>query len=160
VLGAGLEALPFTFHAGLRHDRQHPGQRAVDSGGIRLELRAAAGVEAQPEAGAARGAVQPLDGAGVERRAVVREQQGTQALAYVYGAAQVALGDGLVGIHQPAACEPIAEVAGGAQVVQPVVDVEGVYEVPDELQVAGGLLEVWLDFLYHAIPSLDVIRVR
>ena len=53
---------------------------------------------------------------------------------------------------EPAAREPLPQVVGGAQVLLGVVDVEGVDEVPDQLELAGRLLLVWLDFLYHVFP--------
>ena len=49
VLGAGLEARPFALDARLGDDREQSRQRAVDPGGVGLELRAAAAVEAQPQ---------------------------------------------------------------------------------------------------------------
>ena len=90
---AGLEPLPGAVGHRAVDDRDQAAERLVDAGAHRHERGVAVLVEAHHQLGALRRGVHGVDGGGVERRAVVGEQQLAQRLAHRLGLAHVGVGE-------------------------------------------------------------------
>ena len=99
-------------------DAEQAPEDAVDAAGPRLDARVAVRVDGDGEARAVGGRVEGGRGGGVERVAVVGEQQGAQRLADRDRAREILVVERLAGLGEPVLGEPLRQRRGNGKRVR------------------------------------------